>query len=408
MAAQTKRRNFAIVIVGIVLVAVSVVLVFEQSHQAKQASSISSISLPPFQWHIAASPNDGVGDNELSGIAAEDANHAWAIGFSQNHASGNYATLIERWNGGSWSVVASPDPGNISNFLSGVTSVDAQNAWAVGASSYQNDSSTGTNALIVHWDGSSWAVVPHSQPEGSIAFLLGVAAVNTQNAWAVGFAQTSATSVAHTLIEHWDGRSWTTVPSPNADSGTNELDGIAAVNANDAWAVGFTRNTATGITHPLIEHWDGSSWSVMPSPAPGKLINVLAAIVIVNANDIWADGYEQSASFSQTLIEHWNGKTWAVIPSKNPGDGDNELFSINAVDANNIWGVGNYHTGSGDLQTLIERWNGKAWSLEASPNPGNGDASLDGIVAMDAHHSLAVGEYHQGLSFQTLVVQGGA
>jgi hypothetical protein len=73
-----------------------------------------------------------------------------------------------------------------------------------------------------------------------------------------------------TLIEHWDGTSWTVVSSPNRNgsstNGNNLLSGIAAVSATDIWAVGYTTDPTTGFQRTLTEHWDGTTWSAIASP----------------------------------------------------------------------------------------------------------------------------------------------
>lgn len=45
---------------------------------------------------------------------------------------------------------------------------------------------------------------------------------------------------------------------------------------------------------------------------------------------------------SQTLVEHWNGKTWKVQPSPNPGKGT-LLFGVAATSSTNAWAVGYYN-----------------------------------------------------------------
>jgi len=81
----------------------------------------------------------------------------------------------------------------------------------------------------------------------------------------VGFAG----GTAQALIEHWDGSSWTVVPSPDPGSTLNILNGVRAVSAGNLWAVGQFRN-GDGIDHVLIVHWNGTSWkrSTAPIPAP--------------------------------------------------------------------------------------------------------------------------------------------
>src|SRR5215469_6280943 len=58
------------------------------------------------------------------------------------------------------------------------------------------------------------------------------------------------------------------VPSPNAGSGANALFGVSAIASNDVWAVGEFSSVSAGQT--LVEHWNGVSWSVVASPNVGS------------------------------------------------------------------------------------------------------------------------------------------
>ncbi len=61
--------------------------------------------------------------------------------------------------------------------------------------------------------------------------------------------------------------SWGVVASPNVGTNFNQLHGVAAVTASDVWAVGYQYNS-NDIASTLVEHWDGSGWSVVASPNP--------------------------------------------------------------------------------------------------------------------------------------------
>ena len=104
------------------------------------------------------------------------------------------------------------------------------------------------------------------------------------------------------MIEHWNGTSWSVVKSPNvgSDSDGNVLSGVAAVSASNIWAVGSYSKGS------LIEHWNGTSWSVVKSPNVGSQFNYLSGVAAVSASNIWAVGdYKSSASPYQTLIEFY-------------------------------------------------------------------------------------------------------
>jgi hypothetical protein len=122
---------------------------------------------------------------------------------------------------------------------------------------------------------------------------------------------------------------WGIVSSPNPGSAHNQLNSVAAVSANDMWAVGGYSSTVNGPFQTLIEHWNGSSWSVVEGP---KFMNAsLGGIVTISAHDIWAVGEYTIGRASQPLIEHWNGSSWSVVKSPLLPSGQNSLSSLNSV-----------------------------------------------------------------------------
>src|SRR4051812_28004768 len=84
--------------------------------------------------------------------------------------------------------------------------------------------------------------------------------------------------------------SFTTVPS--ISSAGSAFRGVSAAAANDVWAVGTVtspRSYGTG-TGSLAEHWNGSSWTVVPSPDTLHNDEILNSVSEVSANDVWAVG----------------------------------------------------------------------------------------------------------------------
>src|SRR5579885_2854132 len=149
------------------------------------------------------------------------------------------------------------------------------------------------------------------------------------------------------------------------------LNSVATVSASDVWTVGYylTPSTIGFVDKTLIEHWDGSQWSIVTSPNPGSFSNALDGIVVISSGDIWAVGsFSNNSTSSQTLVEQWDGSQWSVVTSPNPGSAGNGLSSIAAVNANNLWAVGGFSSNSNSQQTLVEHWNGSKWSVVKSPN----------------------------------------
>ncbi len=137
------------------------------------------------------------------------------------------------------------------------------------------------------------------------------------------------------------------------------LNGVSALSASDAWAVGSTG------TKTLILHWNGASWTRVPSPSPaGGVGSNLSAVSAPSASDAWAAGsYFTSSGESKTLILRWNGAAWTVVASPNPGGTTGTaLLAVSALSASNVWAVGTTASSGPVPKTLILHWNGTSWT----------------------------------------------
>jgi hypothetical protein len=240
--------------------------------------------------------------------------------------------------------------------LSGVTALSATDAWAVGDSYTNLD-----NTLILHWDGRSWTRVPSPNPGESGQFgsgLLAVSAVSASDAWAVGIEFPAQSSV----ILHWDGSSWKQVASPGI-----LLSGVSTVSATDAWAVGSC--CGGRLVSSLILHWDGSSWKIVKSLGGGSSVSGVSAL---SATDAWAVGSSRS---KRSLILHWDGRSWRQVASPNPSTHGNGLEGVSARSSTDAWAVG----GAG----LFLHWNGKSWK-QVKPVKNTGAISVSTQSSSDA------------------------
>jgi hypothetical protein len=251
--------------------------------------------------------------------------------------------------GRTWQLVASPSPSPVS-LLAGVAVAGQRDVWAVGSSSTAEFGQP-FQTLIEHWDGTVWSVVPSPSPGGS-GSLSGVTALSGTDVWAVG------SSSSRTLVEHWDGIGWSVVasPSPGSFSGLSAVATVSPRTRRNVWAVGGSFNGSGNDT--LIEHWDGTSWSVVASPSPGRF-NALQGVSAVSQDDVWAVGNgttDPAAPFAaETLVEHWDGSSWSIVPSPTRDDGS--YFAAVAFDTGERWAVGSSHVNApvGDF-TLVQRY----------------------------------------------------
>lgn len=328
-------------------------------------------------WKVVASPNARYG-NGLMSVAAIAANDIWAVGSSVS-AQGAYFTLTEHWNGSKWSVVSSPNVGPYPNFLSSVVAVSTNDVWAVGDTYTGNTFPFPQQPLIEHWDGSAWTVVASPKTQSTYSVLSGVTAVSANDVWAVGTISVSK-KITHTLIEQWNGTKWSIVPTPNPAANHIILSAVTAASASDIWAVG--ESGGPGVYQTLIEQWNGSAWNIVSSPDVPNHANFLNSVSVTSANSIWAVGYAGNHSSNQTLVEQWNGTSWNIVQAAKL-KGQNTFNGVAAIAANDVWAVG----------SVIEQWNGKQWSLVSSPNPG-GPSILYGVTQVPNTKNLwSVGYY---------------
>lgn len=307
-------------------------------------------------WDGRAWSKSLAGAGYYLGTGADSATDVWAVG-GTNWFSPS-APLIQHWTGSAWTQVPSPDPAG-GGVLNAVAAVSPDDAWAVGLIGPGPGVPSPTKPLIEHWNGSSWSITP-SPVIASGASLHGVAATSPTDVWAVGWTGPNSSGNNHqTLIEHWNGTAWSRVPSPNATGQYNSLNTVAATSYRNAWAAGLT--AFPGHNDTLIEHWDGHAWTVVPSPTPDGDAQVLG-LGATRRTDAWAVGMTRGDSCSPncaTFIEHWNGTAWTRVPSPGPtGGGLEALFSVSATGRHNAWAVGTI----GYARTLQIHWNGKAWN----------------------------------------------
>jgi hypothetical protein len=326
------------------------------------------------------------GDAAIDGVSSDGEGDAFAVG-EEYIVDKAYVPFSVRWSGTAWEHVDVPSPGGVSSLL-GVSTLSADNAWAVG--DYAKNATLPTENLVYEWNGTKWTKV--SVPNWAngttkaASTLYGAAAASTSVVWAVGSYTTSSGTFAG-IVEGSAGGAWSLAAAPTE---TGTLYGVAASSSKNAWAVGqaYQESGGTYTFSPLIEHFNGTSWTVSSAPTVGA-DDTLQRVTIVSPKNVWAVGGNSTGG----LALHWNGKTWSSVTL--PADGS--LAEVYALGADDVWGVGALST-SANSQPLIEHWNGTAWSVVpgAITEPSNESGALSGI-AYSGGHLLAVGyQYPNG------------
>jgi hypothetical protein len=265
--------------------------------------------------------------------------------------------------------------------------------------------------LVAHGaSAADWTLINSPNANNQANELHGVAAAAENDAWAVGTVYADNTfTKSRTLIEHWDGTRWSVVKSPNTSASINILEAVAAVSANDVWAAGIG---ITGFsTTPLIEHWNGIAWSIVTNP--GTTVGGLAGVAVVAANDAWAVGTGLTGDEDSTLTLHWNGAAWSLVPSPNVGpEVDNGLAGVTAIASDDVWAVGTQQpTSLTNPHTLTLHWDGTVWTIVPSANTSQTSANhllaaaavaSDDVWATGFTGSIALAEHWDGNSWSVV------
>jgi hypothetical protein len=345
-------------------------------------------------WEIVPAAVTGeVDDDVLTAVSAPAANDAWAVGYWLAGPGNPIHTLLERWDGSTWRIVPSPDPGAAFNVLLGVAALGPDDAWAVGST---GDSLDGPlRPLALHWDGSAWAVVhTPAPPASSQAELFAVSAASDGSVWAVGYHATDPTVDNQTLTERWDGASWRLVASPTPDVGITRLEGVDALDADTVFAVGIQGPINGGRTLAMTR--TGDRWRAESRPPVGRPTSELRAVSALTPESAWAVGFRsESRVVTRALAERFDGRSWEVVSTPVMGSAADELAGVAAVSEDRAWAVGSIQTEGGERQTLVLQWTGPAdgWIVQASPNPESPESRLVAVAADPGGDLWGVGTY---------------
>jgi hypothetical protein len=332
-----------------------------------------------------------VRDVELTAIACPTSASCFVAGFYYPYD--NRAPVVGRWDGTKWTMVEPPvppqeGPHDAGGTLWGVACASPRKCFAVG--SYFNGRRQRT--LIERWDGARWSIAARLNPQGATSSTLrAISCASPTSCVAVGYSF-SQTTRYQTLAEHWDGARWAIVPTPPFSGATaNALEGVSCVAPRMCFAVGA--RAKPGRAGPVVERWDGKTWSVVAGPnAPD---GELAAVSCVSATTCFAAGntfHPADGSADTTLAVHWNGTTWSVMKSPNPKGGTFiRLSGVSCSAANNCFAVGGYDA-RGASFTLFERWDGGHWSIVAPSDRTGGP--FDAVVCRSKTSCIAVGLFH--------------
>jgi hypothetical protein len=217
-----------------------------------------------------------------------------------------------------------------------------------------------------------WSVAPGAVPVGDHRdSLVAIAGSASDDVWAVGDRLPNKRQV-FPLLEHWDGRRWAYFSGAPLGGRQAFLTSVTATASDDVWAVGNFASVGPRPPAPLIEHWNGRSWSLQPTDALKRLKSALpytvTSVSALAPNNVWVLG--TPGSNSSDVYLHWNGTSWQLfrgpdLISQRLGSAAMQVIATDH--RKRLWAVGGW-VGLGETGFprggIVERWAGRRWVVD--------------------------------------------
>ncbi|POX43251.1 hypothetical protein C3486_01520 [Streptomyces sp. Ru73] len=331
-------------------------------------------------WELSLSGDSAA--ESLMSVSAPDADHAWAVGRQGMRG------VIMRWDGRSWQADTTPGLPAVWQW-SAVSAVAADDVWAYG--------SDGDSQTLVHYDGERWSTVPttgafdRTWPEVPLDAVPGrlfkggdalytyadgawqtfelpprvdirdIDALSADDAYATGMQY--PVKDGHPVVYHWDGTTWTLLPQPPLNQGTDATE-IVAEPSGSVYVGGWAAGADAGPPVPAVLRWNGTAWQDVTGPLTSMYLESLSSD---GKGGLYATGSDKSDDVrSDPFVWHYDGSTWTKQAAALAPDAETRWPSYAfhdlapAGNTGTFWAVGDYSTpmdshGDTEIHALIER-----------------------------------------------------
>jgi len=306
-----------------------------------------------------------------------------------------------------WALQATPNPvGARNTFLAGVSCTAPTACVAVG---YSISTSNAVTTLAEQWNGSAWSILSTPSPLGSVISSLAAVACTSATACTAVGDSFNAANVKSTLDERWNGTTWSVQPTPDpAGTSNSTLVGVACSVSTSCIAVGSYTKTPSGHPFTLAESWNGIAWSIVttPNPPANRGASLLSVACSSGSACTAVGNWFNSSNTEVTLAERWSGTAWSIQTTLNPTTHLSELFGVACSSATSCMAVGSDINTSILQVALVERWNGSTWSVVATPGiAGSQGAALQAISCATVKGCNAVGDNINGAGVEVTLAE---
>ncbi len=327
-------------------------------------------------WRLEQ-PLDSTVNRIYYGVTATGANDAWTVGSTWTGSA--EVPVAVRWDGTKWAgTTPAPVTGTSARFTQ-VSASAPDNVWAAGDRTAEAGTrqvadprrprparvaATGSSTLVQRWDGKTWTDIERPKPPaGMEGFTSDIAAFSPKSVWLVSYDYDFKTNKSVDHLEHWTGKTWEQVEIPQTGARPLRPARVGGTGDDDLW-VSASSVADDGKETPFLLHWNGAGWRQIEVPVPsdyrtGWLVNHVvpdgrgSAYVVGRVN-------EWNATGIPAFVTRWDGRQWSSLPS-----GPFDEINAAALDGSGkLWTAGWV---PGDAHVLMSVWNGIEWRKDALP-----------------------------------------
>jgi hypothetical protein len=357
------------------------------------------------------------------GASASSPSNAWTTGFSaKTKGSSLPKPLIRHWTGKAWRAVTLP--AKIAKKWASQTPIINQIGVASARSVWIVNSLEGSYLRL---NGSRWSLgqLPGaSEKSGALVQIDAVKAFSSTDVWAFGARTTiSGTQVLSApYAAQYNGRKWAMVTVPALLSGGGGISAVAAVSANDIWAVESAASGSSPLTSaasnpavaravaaspaaklavarlrhaasaaaapPVVLQWTPSAGWQQPTDQPTLTTSDQLTSGIAEPNgDVWFGGSAvNSANGTSPVTTEWNGTEWSAV-SDLPGKASSADVEVTAMAPDGTGGIWALAANETSESERIWHLHGTTWS-QVKPSFGKHAWILETLALVPRTHSV--------------------
>lgn len=333
-------------------------------------------------WSMQQPPSAVVVEpGTLNAVSCTSPGSCVSVG-SVNGTSMTTLTLAEAWDGMTWSVQTTANP--VVTQVALQVSLDAVSCASQTACTAIGGGPHDDPLLVERWDGANWTV--QSTPTTSDATTLDAISCPTPTACTAVGGQSA--DGGQPFVEHWDGTVWAIQLAQPIGGFGGSLQAVSCTSDNACTAVGAVLENVNGLAvdQALVERWDGAHWSIQNTPTPpGSQGSGLNAVSCTSATDCTAVGqsYSPIVAPPSPLAEHWDGSAWTIEPTP---IGQIGFTSVSCTSASACAAIA--------PPNAVDVWDGSSWAIEDLPGIAPGVA-LNAVSCASDRNCTVVGEANQ-------------